>query len=269
ASVVALLAHAALEDNLSLIPHGTLLFANLGLLVRTAPGPKRPLPSPARGIGGAWAAAAALGILVSASSAVAATEATQGARLLSAGQVHQARDRYASATRLAPWDDRIAVAGAEAAETAARGGGGIAALHDAEASYRRALALNGSDPVTRHELARLYLAHAAAFGPSAAPSALRELRLALNQNPYYAEIRNDLGVALLATGDRAGAEQAFRRASEGRREFVDPVLNLATLALRDGNVAEAKRLVGVALERNPGSARAAAMRESMSGQTTK
>lgn len=269
ASVIALLAHAVLEDNLAFIPHGTLLFANLGLLVRTAPGPRKPMPAPARGIGGAWAAVAALGVVVSASTAVASTEAAQGARLLSMGQVSQARARYATASSLAPWDDRIAVAGAEAAEMAARGGAGVAALHDAEASYRRALAVNGSDPVTRHELARLYLANAAAFGPSAAPSALRELRLALSQNPYYAEIRNDLGVALLATGDRAGAEQAFRRASEGRREFVDPVLNLATLALRDGNVAEAKRLVGVALERNPGSARAAAMRESMLGQTTK
>jgi len=269
ASVVALLFHAAMEDNLSYIPHGTLLFANLGLLVRTAPGLRKAMPSPARGIGGAWAAAAALGIVLSASSAVASTEAAQGARLLSVGQVDQARARYATASRLATWDDRIAVAGAEAAELAARGGAGIAALHDAEASYRHALAVNGSDPVTRHELARLYLAHTAEFGPDAATSALRELRLALNQNPYYAEIRNDLGVALLATGDRAGAEQAFRRASEGRREFVDPVLNLATLAQRDGNVAEAERLVGVALERNPGSTRAAAMRESMLGQTTK
>jgi len=269
ASVIALLAHAALEDNLSFIPHGTLLFANLGLLVRTAPGPRRPMPSPARGIGGAWAAVAALGIVLSASSAMAATDAAQGARLLSAGQVNQARARYAMASRLAPWDDRIAVADAEAAEMAARGGAGTAALHDAESSYRHALAVNGSDPVTRHELARLYLAHTADFGPGAAVSALRELRLALNQNPYYAEIRNDLGVALLATGDRAGAEQAFQRASEGRRDFVDPVLNLATLALRDGNVAEAKRLVDLALERNPGSARAAAMRVSMLGQTTK
>ena len=268
ASVVALLAHAALEDNLSYVPHGTLLLANLGLLVRTSPGRGEAPSRWTRRINGAWVVAAVLGIALSGASIAAAAEAQQGARALRIGQVSEAKERYAAAMRIAPWDDRYAVSGAEAAEAAARGGRGIEALRDAESSYRRALAINGSDPVTRHELARLYLAHSADFGPTAAATALHELRLALAQNPYYAEIRNDLGVALLASGDRAGAEEAFRRASEGRREFVDPVLNLATLALRDGNVSEAKRLVDVALERNPVSARAAAMRESTSGQGT-
>jgi O-antigen ligase/Tfp pilus assembly protein PilF len=266
ASVIALLAHAVLEDNLSFVPHGTLLFANLGLLVRTSPGRWEAPSRWARRISGAWAVAAVLGVGLSGASVAAAAEAQQGAKALRMGQVDQAKERYAAATRIAPWNDRYAVAGAEAAEAAARGGRGIDALRDAESSYRRALAVNGSDPVTRHELARLYLAHSADFGPTAPASALHELRLALTQNPYYVEIRNDLGVALLASGDRAGAEEAFRRASQGRRDFVDPILNLATLALRDGNVSEAKRLVEAALERNPGSARAVAMRESISGQ---
>jgi hypothetical protein len=36
-------------------------------------------------------------------------------------------------------------------------------------------------------------------------------------------------------------------------------LNLATLALQDGNTAEAKRMIDLALERNPASPRAVAM----------
>ncbi|HET9251862.1 MAG TPA: tetratricopeptide repeat protein, partial [Candidatus Eisenbacteria bacterium] len=115
--------------------------------------------------------------------------------------------------------------------------------------------------------ARLYLANANAFGSEGTQRALRELGAALEQNPHYAEIQNDLGVALLATGDRSGAETAFRRAGEGRRDFVDPLLNLATLALRDRDRAEAARLVEEALTRNPGSARAVALRETIAGRT--
>jgi Tfp pilus assembly protein PilF len=175
--------------------------------------------------------------------------------------------RYAAATSLAPWDDQILAARAQAAEVAARGGRGIVALREAEASYRRAIAVNGSDPVTRHLLARLYLSHPDDYGAAGTAAADRELRAALTQNPYYAEIRNDLGVAILATGDRAGARQAFRDASDGRRDFVDPLLNLATLALQDSDATEAERLIRQALERNPGSARAAAIRGSLPGQS--
>jgi len=48
---------------------------------------------------------------------------------------------------------------------------------------------------------------------------------------------------------------------------VDPLLNLATLALQDGNTAEAKRMIDLALERNPASPRAAAMRDSLATHT--
>jgi Flp pilus assembly protein TadD len=129
--------------------------------------------------------------------------------------------------------------------------------------------LNGSDPVTRHELARLYLSHSGEFGSTGIVSAQRELRAALTQNPHYAEIRNDLGVALLAQGDRVGAGTEFRAATEGRPGFVDPLLNLAILAQEDGNIAEATRLVALAIERNPGSARAARMRESLEVRSSK
>lgn len=263
ASVVALLTHAVMEDNPSLVPHGTLLFANLGLLAAAAPGPKETSARRMRWSASCGILAALLGVGLSSASALAATEAREGSFALQARQFVQAGFRYANATRIAPWDDSYAIARARAAVGAAQGGSGIASLREAESSYRSAISLNGSDPVTRHELARLYLSHVSVFGPSGTASALQELRAALDQNPHYAEIRNDLGVALLASGDRAGAREAFHQASEGRLDFVDPLLNLATLALQDRDAAEARRMVGLALERNPGSTRAAAMRESI------
>ncbi len=265
ASIAALLGHAALEDNLSLVPHGTLLFANLGLLVAVGPGLKEAPFLRARWVGAMGALIAVLGLGVSGASAAAATASREGATAMAAGRVDEARAHFAAATRLAPWEDRYAVARARAAEASGPAGHSMA-LRDAESSYRRAITMNGSDPVTRHELARLYLSHPAEFGPGGTALALHELRAALTQNPHYAEIRNDLGVALLAQGDRAGARAEFRDATAGRPDFVDPILNLATLAIQDKDFAEAKRLIALATERNPGSARAAKMREALAGQ---
>lgn len=262
ASTAALLVHGAMEDNLSLVPHGTVFAANLGLLVAAAP-VSRSAARPRRTAGGFGVSVAVLAACVSLASFAGAAQAGAARADLVSGRTERALERFAAASRLSPWDDRIQVARAEALEATARGN---AALYEAEASYRAALAVNGSDPVTRHQLARLYLAHPNTFGPEGTERALRELTAALEQNPHYAEIRNDLGVALLAAGDRAGAEQAFRRAGDGRSDFVDPLLNLATLALQDGDRAAAERLVEEALTRNPGSARAAALRESIAGR---
>jgi Tfp pilus assembly protein PilF len=266
ASVAALLAHAALEDNLSFVPHGTLLFANLGLLVAAAPGPRVAGRSGARVLGGGGLVAALIAVALSGASATASAEARAGARALVSGAGDRGLPELRAATSLAPWSDEHWTARAEAALAPGQGELRPADLREAERAYREAIAVNGSDPVTRHRLARLYLAHPAEFGSAGVASALGELRTALAQNPYYAEIRNDLGVALLASGDRAGAAGAFGDASNGRREFVDPLLNLAALRLQDGATAEADQLISTALERNPGSARAAAMRASRSGQ---
>lgn len=265
ASVAALLGHAALEDNLSLIPHGTLLFANLGLLAAIAPGSQEAASPRARWAGAAGVLVALLALGVSGTSAAATTASQEGARALAGARVQEARAHFATATRLAPWEDRYAAALARTEEASGPAGHGVA-LREAESSYRRAIAMNGSDPVTRHELARLYLSHPAEFGPAGTALALHELRAALAQNPHYAEIRNDLGVALLAQGDRVAARAEFNGATEGRPEFVDPLLNLATLAIQDRDFAEAKRLVALAIERNPGSPRAVKMRETVAGQ---
>lgn len=204
-----------------------------------------------------------LGVGLAGASAVASAEARQGDAALVAGAKNRASDCYATATTLAPWSDEL---WAGRALVALARGREPFALREAETSYRKAIAVNGNDPVLRHQLARLYLSNQPEFGAPGATAAVHELSAALAQNPYYPEIQNDYGVALLATGDRAGAAAQFRAASDSRRDFVDPLLNLATLELQDGNTAEASRLIASALERNPGSARAAAMQARLPGQ---
>lgn len=263
ASVAAVLAHAALEDNLSFAPHGTLFFANLGLLAAAAPRTPASSGRWIRGLSRAGMLLAVLGVGLAGASAVASAEARQGDAALVAGAKNRASACYTTATTLAPWSDEL---WAGRALTALARGREAFALREAETSYRKAIAVNGSDPVLRHQLARLYLSNQQEFGAPGAMAAVHELSAALAQNPYYLEIRNDYGVALLATGDRAGAVAQFRAASDSRRDFVDPLLNLATLELQDGNTAEATRLIDSALDRNPGSARAAAMHARLPGQ---
>jgi len=257
-SVLALLAHGLVDDNLSLIPHGTLLFANLGLLA-AVPAADRRNTSGSRWAGRGTILVALLAMGVSAAS-FAGSRAAQAASLdARLGRADLAVAGYRAASRIAPWRDDFAVARAEQSEAWARQGASVPALREAEASYRQAIAINGSDPVTRQELARLYLAHPEVWGDAGARSALVELRLAVAQNPYYAEIQNDLGVALLRVGDREEARRAFGRAAQGRREFVDPLLNLAALAIESGDPVEARSWLTRALERDPGSARARAL----------
>jgi len=258
ASVVALLAHGLTEDNLVLIPHGTIFFANLGVLAG-APARIARAGRSSRWVGSGGAVLASIAFLVSAAGFAGSREAAAASLEASAGRPDLAVRSLDHASVWAPWRDDYAVARAEQAEAWAKQGAGNAALREAEASYRHAIALNGSDPVTRHELARLYLANPDVFASRGTEGALRQLRAALDQNPYYAEIRNDLGVALLRTGDRSGAEDAFRRAASGKRDFVDPLLNLAAMALQTGNRGQAETWVRQALERNPGSERARAL----------
>ena len=251
ASVTALLAHAFLEDNLAFAPHAVILQANLGLLLAAAPaGRATHRRLPALGAAGVAVALVAVGFGFQSARAVAA--ARDAARDGAIGAAHAAQAGYAEAGRMAPWSDRHALGEAKAAEA-------LGEFLRAESAYRRAVALNPSDPVTKHELARLYLAHPERFGAEATPKATALLEAALAQNPHYAEIRNDLGVARLRAGNRAGAIQAFRDAADGRASFVDPLVNLAALALEDGDRATAASWARRALERNPGSAPARAI----------
>ncbi|HEX7077371.1 MAG TPA: O-antigen ligase family protein [Candidatus Eisenbacteria bacterium] len=263
ASLAALLVHALFEDNLSFLPHGVLLATNAGLLAAGAPGPKRAAGRGARWAGGIGVAAAALGVVVSLIGARAGATALQADREARSGNAIGAMSDYERASRLAPWDDRYAIGAAKAATAASALGDRTIRLTAAADAYRAAIAANPSDPVTRHELARLYLSNPDVFGDAGLKASIRELRIALEQNPYYAEMRNDLGVALLRSGDRTGAVKAFRKAAEGRRDFVDPLLNLAALSAERGDRAEAARWIDEALRRNPSSERAYAMSKSL------
>lgn len=259
ASLVALLAHAFFEDNLSFAAHGAVFAANAGLLVAMSPqsrvGEARQSSQSRRGrwLGALGLVVVLASVSLSLVSAAAASSALAGRDDLRRGNAPAAISEYAKAARLAPWDDRYAIGAADAAVQAAR-------LGEAESFYRLAIAANPSDPVTRHELARLYLANQDRFGSAGNRAAVRELTLALEQNPYYAEIRNDLGVALVRAGDTAGAARAFEAASGGRRDFVDPLLNLAALAIQRDDRDEAARRIDEALARNPNSQRASAMK---------
>lgn len=262
ASLVALLAHALFEDNLSFAAHGAVFAANAGLLAAAAPGPKR--AHRLRVSGALGLAVALLAALFGVVSASAASAALAGRQAMTGGAAGAALAAYGRAARLAPWNDAYAIDAAHAAEAAAVGTAQSERLGAAERFYRSAIAANGSDPVTRHELARLYLAHPDRFGAEGGRAAIGELRAALAQNPYYAEIRNDLGVALVRSGDVAQAAREFEAASQGRRSFVDPLLNLAALAIQRGDRAEASRRIGEALARDPGSERAHAMQQEIS-----
>jgi tetratricopeptide (TPR) repeat protein len=249
ASITALLAHAVVEDNLALVPHALLLHANVGLLAAAAPGRRAARRwVPAIGVVGLLTAvmSAGLGFLSARAEATALDAARSGA-------ARAAQSEYAAASRLAPWDDRYALGEAKTSEA-------LGEQLRAESAYRRALEANPSDPVTKHELARLYLAHPDRFGARGLREATGLLAAALAQNPYYAEIRNDLGVARLRAGDRDGALREFRRAAgDARTAFVDPMVNLAAMALDDGDRAAAESWTRRALERNSESARALAM----------
>jgi Flp pilus assembly protein TadD len=268
ASIVALLAHALFEDNLSFAAHGAVFAVNAGLLTAAAPrgaSERKSLPRRSFAIAGVVIALLAVG--TSGVSALAASTALDARAELRSGQPTAALAGYGKAAKLASWDDRYALGAASAAQAVAVSDPSRAAasLMDAEKFYRQAIAANPNDPVTRHELARLYLGNPGQFGDRGVHLAITELQTALAQNPYYAEIRNDLGVALVRTGDDAGAAEAFRAASEGRRTFVDPLLNLAALAVRHGDRAEAARKIDEALARDPESVRARAMKAEITG----
>ncbi len=268
ASITALLAHALFEDNLSLAAHGALFAVNAGLLTAAAPRGAASASGPARSPRRIAAiAGVAVAFLAMGASAVSATAASSALEARRAGALSATFSSYSRAANLASWDDRYALAAAGAARALAASDPdrAPARLVDAEAFYRQAIAANPSDPVTRHELARLYLENPGRFGDRGVRLAITELQAALAQNPYYAEIRNDLGVALVRTGDDAGAAEAFRAASTGRRAFVDPLLNLAALAVRHGDRAEAARKIDEALARDPESARARAMKAEITG----
>ncbi|MCC6159806.1 MAG: hypothetical protein IT350_17265 [Deltaproteobacteria bacterium] len=83
-------------------------------------------------------------------------------------------------------------------------------VHGARKAYEHAITLNPGEPEAYRELARTYMS-----GDAAKPTeAARLLRIAIRVAPRRADIAEELGRALDAAGDRAGAESAYRYAKE-------------------------------------------------------
>jgi archaemetzincin len=71
------------------------------------------------------------------------------------------------------------------------------------------------------------------------PQAIQAYRAATDKAPLEPRYFNDLGVALLAGGDREAARRAFRHATELCADFPHPYYNLGILCREDGGGAEA------------------------------
>ncbi|MDE3097581.1 MAG: hypothetical protein KGK07_16465 [Chloroflexota bacterium] len=82
------------------------------------------------------------------------------------------------------------------------------------------------------------------------PRAIQTYREAVQRAPLESRYHNDLGVALLAVSDRAGARAAFHRASELSPDFPHPYYNLGILCREDGGVEMAERWFAEGLRRD-------------------
>ena len=112
--------------------------------------------------------------------------------------------------------------------------------------FKKAVKLNGSNPYFQKGLGLAYTQ----LGRY--PEAVTAFRRALELNPYYVDVRNDLGTALILSGKRL----------EGREEFVkafnDPTnptpelsaRNLGQAYLEESNLAEAANWFQATLNRN-------------------
>lgn len=149
-------------------------------------------------------------------------------RRRSAGRLEEAVRLLESATRLAP---RLAEAHAELAVTRLALGRDPAAVR---AGFEIALKLDPRQVAARYGLGFVLLHRFAEAEP-----AIVQLKAALALDPDYFAAWNTYGLALLARGDRAGAEAAFTRA-----HFLDPDApeaenNLGVVRAREGRASEA------------------------------
>jgi tetratricopeptide (TPR) repeat protein len=113
--------------------------------------------------------------------------------------------------------------------------------HDeAIARFRDLLALAPAYPGARARLGEARSARARALaGKSDFDGALAEMRAALDDRPDSPEGHNNLGMILLARGDLAQAEGAFREAIRLRPRFAVALVNLAETLRRSGRTADA------------------------------
>lgn len=80
--------------------------------------------------------------------------------------------------------------------------------------------------------------------------AIDAYREATEKAPIEPRYHNDLGVALLAAGDREGARAAFRQATELSADFPHPYYNLGILCREEGGAEAAERFFAEGLRRD-------------------
>jgi len=120
---------------------------------------------------------------------------------------------------------------------------------------------NGDSPEARFLLGTQF------FDSGDYPAAVKELASAIDLNPHLPELQSFYGLALLYTGDPAGAASAFRRAlSEIRGDYISN-LALGQILIVDKHYDEAMPLIQAALRSRPESIEAGlALGECLSGE---
>ncbi len=116
---------------------------------------------------------------------------------------------------------------------------------EAEAAYRRALALQPDDPVVMNNLGAVLL------DLGRADEAESQFRRALAIRPGYADAENNLGAALERRGRTEEAERAYRRATAADPGSATALNNLGALALKQGKDDEARRALAKAHDLDP------------------
>lgn len=97
-------------------------------------------------------------------------------------------------------------------------------------AYRKAIELDGSDPVARNNLGTILL------GLGKARAALRAFDEALALHPFYADARNNRGAALERLGRRREAASAYRVTTVIAPRHAKAHNNLGVIQLKSGNV---------------------------------
>ncbi len=118
--------------------------------------------------------------------------------------------------------------------------------------YRGALAdgveILRQDPENRQGIAILAASYA---GMKQLPKAVASIREMIAQRPKSARLQFALGRVLIASGDRAGARQAFQAAVATDQNFIAARIELAKLDISDNRLDEARQQVNAAIAREP------------------
>lgn len=124
-------------------------------------------------------------------------------------------------------------------------------------AFRRAVKQDPKNPYFHKGLGLALLRKADAEAVPAtqrkrANDAIEEFRKALELNPYYVDVRNDLGTALVLAGSREEAKREFLKAFEDAMNPTPEISarNLGRASLEERNWPEAQRWFQTSVQRN-------------------